>query len=210
MADTSPAPATLAAIDKIAYDAPLPEVSSSFISKQTRKGIKSNRLSEATIPRVDLSNKWVLITGSNNGVGRCAAIDLASMGANLILACREAPPKEISAEVVVQECKAAAEKAGCKNSEVEWWKVDMASVESVEALAKRWLDTGRALDYLCNNAGMGSSPGGNEVFRTKDGFEIIHQVCFLLSLAHLYLRPARSVSFSMSGDDRVWLMSSIG
>ena len=52
----------------------------------------------------------------------------------------------------------------------------MAELASVESFANRWLQTARPLDILCNNAGMGSSPGGQDIFLTKDGFEIIHQV----------------------------------
>lgn len=55
----------------------------------------------------------------------------------------------------------------------------MASLASIEAFAARWAATGRAIDILANNAGMGSSPGGDDVFKTRDGFEIIHQVNFL-------------------------------
>jgi NAD(P)-dependent dehydrogenase (short-subunit alcohol dehydrogenase family) len=62
--------------------------------------------------------------------------------------------------------------------------VDYSKLKSVEGLATRWLDTGRPLDILCNNAGIGTSPGGSAVFKTEDGFEIIHQVNFL---AHVLL-----------------------
>jgi NAD(P)-dependent dehydrogenase (short-subunit alcohol dehydrogenase family) len=42
-----------------------------WIVAQNRKGINSKRLA---LPDVDLSSKWVLISGSNNGIGRHAAI----------------------------------------------------------------------------------------------------------------------------------------
>jgi len=106
---------------------------------------------------------------------------------------------------VVEECKANAKMAGHVTSEIEWWELDMSSLASVEAFAQRWLDTRRPLvrryhshehtmvllangrchvqDILCNNAGIGSSPGGQEVFLTKDGFEIIHQASYQ-SLKH--------------------------
>ena len=48
---------------------------------------------------------------------------------------------------------------------------------SVQAFGKRWLDSGRALDVLCNNAGI--SGASKERITTRDGFEIVHQVNFL-------------------------------
>jgi len=126
-----------------------------------------------------LSGKWIIISGSNNGIGREAALAFARMGANLILACRDPPPTETHPEAVLAECLSEAKKSGHLDSTIEWWQFNGADLESVDAFAQRWLDTGRPLDILCNNAGMGSSPGGSDVFKTKDGFEIIHQVNFL-------------------------------
>lgn len=53
----------------------------------------------------------------------------------------------------------------------------MASVASVEALGKRWLETGRPIDVLCNNAGIS---GASKIkVTTGDGFEIVHQINFI-------------------------------
>ncbi|KAL9053813.1 MAG: hypothetical protein Q9162_004532 [Coniocarpon cinnabarinum] len=182
-------------LNTIAYDAPLSFrlPSPKWISAQTRKGLLSTYL---TIPDADFTGKWVLITGANNGIGREAALRMASWGANIVLACRNPPPHETHPEDVVSECLIAARSRGIKESLFEWWEVDFARLSSVEALAKKWLDSGRVLDVLCNNAGMGSSPAGqNRNFYTKDGFEIIHQVNFLshvLLTLHLLPSIARS------------------
>ncbi|KAM5475253.1 hypothetical protein MauCBS54593_001729 [Microsporum audouinii] len=95
---------------------------------KTEKGAYS---ATVTVPEVDILGKWILITGSNNGIGREAAIQFAKRGANLILACRQPPSYETHPE---QEC-------------------DMADFSSIEALAKRWNESGRPLDVLVNNAG---------------------------------------------------------
>ena len=78
----------------------------------------------------------------------------------------------------------------------------MADLASVETFAKRWNDTGRPLDILCNNAGMGSSPGGKagKVFKTKDGFEIIHQVNFL---SHVVLTLSILESIKAAKEPRI-------
>ncbi|ETS87120.1 hypothetical protein PFICI_00948 [Pestalotiopsis fici W106-1] len=147
-----------------------------WMKAQVQKGNDRTRL---TLPDADLSNKWVVISGANNGIGRHAAIKFAAWGANMVLACRDAPAKEVHPTEVVAECREAALQQGHANSVIEWWQVDYTELKSVEEFAQKWLQTGRALDLLLNNAGIGSSPGGSSVFKTKDGFEIIHQVNFL-------------------------------
>lgn len=178
-------------INTIPYDAPLSvkQPSGTWIFSQNRKGADSRR---EKLPAVDLAGKWIIISGSNNGIGREAAIQFAAWGGNVILACRDPPPKETHPTKVVGECQEAAKKAG-HTTTIEWWELDCAKLKSVEAFAQRWLDTGRPLDVLCNNAGIGSSPGGSTVYKTEDGFEIIHQVN-LLSHVLLTLRLIPSLA----------------
>lgn len=171
---TNVKPKTDADLLTIPYDAPLSFPQPSRFWTHYKAWLGSN-WTYLTIPDVDLTGKWVIISGSNNGIGREAAIRFASWGANLILACRDPPPKETHPTVVVKECAEAAKKNG-KTIVVEWWELDMTDLAGVEKFAARWLETGRALDILCNNAGLGSSPGGETVMKTKDDFEIVHQV----------------------------------
>ncbi|KAH6856162.1 WW domain-containing oxidoreductase [Chaetomium sp. MPI-CAGE-AT-0009] len=155
------------------------------------KALKGMYGADVTVPAADLRDKWVLITGSNNGIGREAAIELARSGASLVLACRrQPPPYETPPEVVVEECRAAAEERG-EHPVVEWWECDMADMSSVEAFAERWNKTGRPLDILMNNAGI--VPANGPAVLTKDGFEICHQVNFLShTLLTLSLLPSIS------------------
>lgn len=130
-------------LNTIPYDAPLsfPAPDRLWLSAQARKGANWKTVSVAP---ADLTGQWVIITGSNNGIGREAALQMAEWGANLILACRRPPPHEVHPETVVEECKQRAKKAG-KVIEVQWWEIDMADLKSVENFAKKWLDTGRPL-----------------------------------------------------------------
>ena len=164
-------------INTIPYNAPLriKEPPLSWLIAQNRKG--ADRRLE-TLANVDLEGKWIIISGANNGIGREAAIQFAKWGANIILACRDPPPHEVQPAKVVEECRTAAKENGIEST-IDYWELDCSSLKSVENFAKRWLDTDRPLDILCNNAGIGSSPGGGTVFKTEDGFEIIHQVNFL-------------------------------
>ena len=181
-------------INNIPYDAPLSFTPPSWwwCQKKSRKGLENSKLTDACLPDTELDGKWVIISGSNNGIGRCAALKFAKRGANIILACRDPPKHETHPETVVKECQQLAAKEGV-NSTIEWWEIDMANISSIEAFAARWLATERPIDILCNNAGMGGSPlGARGVFKTKDGFEIIHQVN-LLSHVLLTLRLLPSI-----------------
>jgi NAD(P)-dependent dehydrogenase (short-subunit alcohol dehydrogenase family) len=139
---------------------------------QALRGLNPTSINAKQIPSTDLKGKWIVISGSNSGIGLEAAKSFASWGANLILACRHPLPWELNPAAVVKECKDIAE-ASHHLSKVEWWEIDMADLDSVEAFCQRWLETGRALDILCNNAGLGST---DKTKMTKDGFQIVHQV----------------------------------
>jgi NAD(P)-dependent dehydrogenase (short-subunit alcohol dehydrogenase family) len=145
---------------------------------QAGRGTNTTFLTDQHVPGADLTGKWIIITGSNNGVGFEAAKSFASWGANLILACREPPAWELHPTAAVNECKDLATANG-HSSSIEWWPIDMADLSSVEAFAQKWLQCDRALDILCNNAGIAEPTQQTRI--TKDGFQAVHQVRFLLS-----------------------------
>ncbi|KAK5799913.1 hypothetical protein VI817_002125 [Penicillium citrinum] len=142
---------------------------------QALKGTNTTILTEKDVPGTDLTGKWIIITGGNNGIGFEAAKSFAAWGANLILGCREPPEWEQHPTAATKECKDIAQTHG-HSSIIEFWPLDMADFESVEAFAQRWLTSGHALDILCNNAGIAAAPLSA---KTKDGFHPVHQINFL-------------------------------
>lgn len=140
---------------------------------QAVRGVNTTFLTDQHVPGTDLRGKWVIISGSNNGVGFEAAKSFAEWGANLILACREPPAWELHPMAAVDQCKDMA-KAHCHSSTIEWWELDMADLNSVEALCQRWLESDRALDILCNNAGI---PSTVKKHMTEERSQLVHQVC---------------------------------
>lgn len=107
-----------------------------------------------------------------------------------MLACREPPPHEQHPDAVLEECRTAALD---ESQTFEWWLCDMANFASVERFAKRWLETGRSVDVLCNNAGI---PNSKKRVVTKDGNEIIHQVCSRpLSIPQSFANTSEQVNF---------------
>ena len=98
----------------------------------------------------DQSGKTVIVTGANSGLGEVTARELARVGANVILACRNTEAGE----------KAAAG----MNGNVEVRKLDLADLDSVRAFAE---GTTGPVDILINNAGVMALPYG----KTAQGFE---------------------------------------
>jgi hypothetical protein len=142
---------------------------------QALRGANSTFITDQQVPGADLRGTWIVVSGSNNGVGFEAAKSFAAWGANLILACREPPEWELHPTAAVNECKDLAKMQGHSSSLIEWWEVDMADLSSVEAFCQRWLESDRVLDILCNNAGVAST---SKTRMTKDGFQWVHQVSY--------------------------------
>ncbi|KAM3549914.1 hypothetical protein ARSEF4850_008607 [Beauveria asiatica] len=166
----------------VPYNAPLSFTEPTWLWRRYKcfwEGTTSKTVTEHDVPAKDLSGRWIVISGANSGIGEQAALHFARCGANLVLACRVSPAEKHPG-AVADHCTAVARAAGHDKSSIEWWEIDMGRLGSVEAFARRWLDTGRPLDVLCNNAGMGTNPGGlARHVRSDDGFELVHQVNFL-------------------------------
>jgi len=135
-----------------------------------------------------LQDRTIIVTGCNTGIGRVTAIELAKRGAVLILANRS---REKTLPVL-DEIAAAGGKA-------EFLALDLGDLASVKRAATTFLDSGRPLHTLINNAGLAGSRGS-----TKDGFELAfgtnHLGPFLFTL-HLLprlkeARKARIVNVS--------------
>lgn len=105
-----------------------------------------------------MKGKTVIVTGSNTGIGRVTALELARQGAEVIMACRS----EAKTVPVVQEIR---QQTG--NDRVEFMKLDLASFADIEDFATRFLATGKPLHVLVNNAGLAGQKG-----LTTDGFEM--------------------------------------
>ena len=154
------------------------------------QSLKGTHFRNLTVKPTDLQGRRIILTGGNNGIGLEAAVQFAAWGAHVVLGCRPNPPRtEVSPDDAVKRCLDAARKAGHSKVQIEHWECDMASLESVNKFAQRYLATGHPLDILCNNAGMTSGFGKPVI--TNDGFEIVHQVNFLShTLMTLTLLPA--------------------
>jgi len=122
------------------------------------------------IPEMDgtrsMEGKICLITGASSGIGKASAEQLASMGASVIMVCRNRERGE-RAIADVQT------KSGSRS--VELILADLASLGSVRACAQEYQETHESLHLLLNNAGLVRLRRS----LTADGFETTFQVNYL-------------------------------
>jgi retinol dehydrogenase 12 len=105
---------------------------------------------------MNVSGKNILVTGSNTGIGRVTAEELAKRGAHVILGCRT----ESKTQPVIDTIRAAGGSA-------EFLELDLSDFTKVRASAERYLASGKPLDLLINNAGL----AGPTNSLSADGFE---------------------------------------
>jgi retinol dehydrogenase-14 len=110
-----------------------------------------------------MRNKIILITGSTDGIGRQAAVELAALGATVLIHGRN-PAR---GKVVVEEIQTST-----GNPKVDLLIADLASLRQVRELAAEIQRRYDRLDVLLNNAGVFM----NERKLTEDGFELTYAV----------------------------------
>lgn len=111
----------------------------------------------------NLTNKTVIITGANSGIGKAAALQLAKLGATVIMACRNLE----SGSKVLAEIRSAVH-----NSKVELMRVDLSEQKSVREFAQSFLEKHQRLDVLIHNAANFDHGQTKPVF-TNDGVETV-------------------------------------
>jgi NAD(P)-dependent dehydrogenase (short-subunit alcohol dehydrogenase family) len=140
-----------------------------------------------------LAGKTFIVTGANAGIGLATATVLAGKGARVIMACRN-PAK---AEGAVVQIKALYNRADI-SAEV----LDLSSLESIKAFARKVLSETKSLDVLINNAGVMTPPYGT----TADGFETQFGTNFL---GHFLLTLLLLPTLNSTAGARVVTLSSV-
>lgn len=145
----------------------------------------------------NLTSKTIIITGANSGIGKAASIQLAKLGAHVVMLCRS---KE-RGEQALQDVKAAS-----RSDNVELILVDMSSQESVRNAVNDFLSKHSRLDVLIHNAANFDHRQKKPVI-TEDGLENVfatnHVNIFLMT--HLLLdtlkqsAPSRVITVASKG-----------
>ena len=109
------------------------------LQKSIGSGFDSKSSASDVIKGIDLTGKIVIVTGGNTGIGLETTKVLAAAGATVIVPARDTE-------------KAKRNLAGIANVELE--AMDLMSPDSVDAFATQFLNSGRPLHLLINNAGI--------------------------------------------------------
>lgn len=107
---------------------------------------------------MSMRGKTCVITGATSGLGRESALALASAGAHVVLASRNADALSETRDSIHAEVR---------DAHLSGVVVDLASLASVREAASRIAELAPVIDVLMNNAGVMFTPFG----RTLDGFE---------------------------------------
>jgi NAD(P)-dependent dehydrogenase (short-subunit alcohol dehydrogenase family) len=113
---------------------------------------------DANVP--DLTDKTVVLTGANSGIGFEAAWMLPAKGAHVVMACRN----EDKANAAMGMLRERVQRRGS----FSFLPLDLADLASVRAFTNAYTERFDRLDVLVNNAGIMAIPRR----LTKDGFEM--------------------------------------
>ena len=134
---------------------------------------------------IDMNGKVVMITGANSGIGKETAIELAKMGANVIMVCRSRE----RGEKALEEIKEMA------NSEkIELLIADLADQSSIRMMVERFKKSHDKLHVLINNAGVMLTKRTTTSEGYESTFAINHLGHFLLTNLVLDMLKASSPS----------------
>lgn len=132
-------------------------------------------------------NSTVIVTGANSGMGKVTFIEIAKIGANVVMLCRNRE----RGEKALNEVRAIS-----GNDSVEMMLCDLGTGKSIEEFCSEFKKIYSRLDVLVNNAGV-MLPERRE---TVDGYELQFGVNYLghFLLTNLLLAnpPSRIINVS--------------
>ena len=111
----------------------------------------------------NLKEKTILITGANSGIGKAAAIQLAGLGANVVMACRSMERGSRALDEV---------KSASSNPNVSLMQLDLSSQDSIRKFTDEFKKSHQRLDVLIHNAANFDLSMKKPVL-TADGIETI-------------------------------------
>lgn len=117
---------------------------------------------------IRIDGKVCLVTGANRGLGKAVAVDLARRGGTVLMACRSGHPG------AGEEVRRLA-----GSDRVRMLRVDLADLESVQALCDELERDRQRLDILVLNAGVMPA----KARRSAQGYELMFAVHFLANRA---------------------------
>ncbi|KAF9465820.1 NAD(P)-binding protein [Collybia nuda] len=142
----------------------------------------------------DLSNKVIIVTGGNSGIGRETVKALLNKNAKVYIAAHS----QVRSEQCIQDLKAET------GHQAHFLELNLASLGSVKASAQQFQQLESKLDALINNAGV--MIPGSTLF-TKEGFDLQFGVN---TIGHFYFTQLLLPQLGAAGSSRVVNVSSHG
>ncbi len=145
-----------------------------------------------------MQGKICMVTGANSGIGKATALELAQLGATVVMVCRDrARGEEARSEITTKS----------RNNAVDLLLADLSSQQSIRQLVENFQQHYTHLHVLINNAGAGAAFTGRR--ETVDGLEMTFAVNYLAPflLTNLLLdvlkasAPARIVNVSSNSHE---------
>ena len=131
--------------------------------------------------------KTIIVTGSNSGIGKEAALNLAKSGHRILMLCRDSEKStKAQAEIISQS----------GNENIILFPVDLAEPQSIRVTIEKIKNQYESIDVLVNNAGLHKAK--REV--TADGLEMTFAVNYL---APFMLSELLLENLAVSGDGRI-------
>jgi NAD(P)-dependent dehydrogenase (short-subunit alcohol dehydrogenase family) len=144
-----------------------------------------------------MQGKICMVTGANSGIGKATALELAQMGATVVMVCRDrARSEEARSEITTKS----------RTNAVDLLQADLSSQQSIRQLVENFQHHYTHLHVLINNAGAAFTGRRRE---TVDGLEMTFAVNYLAPflLTNLLLdmltasAPARIVNVSSNSHE---------
>ncbi|KAJ6259212.1 hypothetical protein Dda_6110 [Drechslerella dactyloides] len=152
-------------------------------------------LSHQKLDKKDLTGKNAIVTGSNIGLGKGIAMHLAQMNATIYLACRNLKKAEAAREDLLKSAP---------NATIHILELDTSTIEGCRKFCNDWAVTGKTIDILMHNAGVGCPPSPDTMYG-PDGFEHMYMTNFLSNVIMTFM-----LEKYLADDARIVMTSSPG
>ncbi|MEO7043482.1 MAG: SDR family oxidoreductase [Gemmatimonadaceae bacterium] len=147
-----------------------------------------------------LRGKTCVITGANTGIGKAAAIELAALGAHVVMVCRNRE----RGEAARAEIERAAQKGGAGGG-AELRIADLSVQAEIRTLAQAIVDAHPRVDVLINNAGVALKKRDVTADGIERTFAVNYLAYFMLSNlllpALLAAAPSRIVNVASAAHE---------
>ncbi|KAF9379670.1 Retinol dehydrogenase 14 [Podila verticillata] len=153
----------------------------------------SNTVSNYSYEEIpDLSGKYALVTGANQGLGYSTTLGLVSHGAHVTMACRTEAKANEAIEQLHKDVaekyphsKVAAQIAKGHRLPLDFLKLDLNDLKKTQESAQEYLSRGLPLHILINNSGIAGEPWRLSADGIESHFAVNHLGHFVFTLALL-------------------------